>query len=385
MAGIYLHIPFCKQACFYCDFHFSVSQKWRTEILQCIELELKQKAAFFADNETIETIYFGGGTPSLLTPDEIYSLLSTIKNSYQVASNVEITLECNPDDLKSAYLSQLFKIGVNRLSIGIQSFDDAILKWMNRSHTNEQSLACIEAAGQVGFKDLTIDLIYGVPGLTDEKWIQTIDFALQLPINHLSAYGLTLEQNTPYAKLVTQKKYKKPSDESTSRHYEILVESIKNANWEHYEVSNYCKVRNYSKHNTSYWKQKKYLGVGPSSHSFDLNKRYWNVNSNAAYVKKVQANETTWEFEKLTEADKINELLLTGLRTQWGVNIEVLKEDFGYEVLNQHATEIAYWQREGQMILSKNWLKLTEKGWLFADYISSQLFVDADYSSHTSS
>ena len=347
--------------------------------------ELEQKTTFFSKSETVETIYFGGGTPSLLSADEIGSLLNTVRRNYNIGPNPEITLECNPDDLNPIYLAELFEVGVNRLSIGIQSFDDAILKWMNRSHTNNQSLACIEAAGKVGFKDLTIDLIYGVPGLTDEKWTETIDFALKLPINHLSAYGLTLEQNTPYAKLVAQKKYKEPSDESTSNHYEILIDRIKKANWEHYEVSNYCKSGNYSKHNTSYWQQKKYLGVGPSAHSFDLKNRYWNVNSNKSYVDKMQVGETTWEFEMLTNTDKLNEVLLTGLRTQWGVNIEALKINFGYNLLARHADEFTYWKNQGQVIIDGEWLKLTEKGWLFADYISSQLFVDQDYSSQTSS
>jgi oxygen-independent coproporphyrinogen-3 oxidase len=383
LAGIYLHIPFCKQACFYCDFHFSVSQKWRADLLLMMEQELVKRANFFTSNDIVETIYFGGGTPSLLSIEEIASLLNVVKQNYKLAESLEITLESNPDDLYTEYLQQLFDVGVNRLSIGIQSFDDEILKWMNRSHNNAQSLQCIEEAGKIGFKDLTIDLIYGVPGLTKQKWEETVDFSLQLPINHLSAYGLTLEQNTPYAKLVKQKKYVKPSDDAMSEHFEILTQKVAKAGWEHYEVSNYCKQGNYSKHNTAYWQQKKYLGIGPSAHSYDLNYRIWNVSNNAGYVQKMQANEATWEQETLSIADKINERLLTDLRTKWGVNLLQLKNVYGYDIGKEHPQLMSYWQENEYAKLEDNTLFLTEKGWLFADYISSQLFVDEDYSSHT--
>jgi len=350
-----------------------------------IQQELAQRSNFFSREDVIETIYFGGGTPSLLQIQEIESILNCVKQNYTLASGLEITLEGNPDDLTAEYLKHLYKLGINRLSIGIQSFDDEILKWMNRSHNNVQSLQCIEDAGKIGFKDLTIDLIYGVPGLSNRQWEQTVDFALQLPINHLSAYGLTLEQNTPYARLVKQKKYVKPNDDAMSEHFEILTQKIAQVGWEHYEVSNFCKKGNYSRHNTAYWQQKKYLGIGPSAHSYDLDSRFWNVSNNAEYVQKMGGGEPIYELEILTTADKINERLLTDLRTKWGINLLQLKEIFGYDLLKTHPNLISYWQENEYAIVLDNTLKLTEKGWLFADYISSQLFVDEDYSSQTSS
>jgi oxygen-independent coproporphyrinogen-3 oxidase len=348
-------------------------------------LELKQRRLFFDKKDEIETIYFGGGTPSLLSIKEIEQLLERVHANYSVIENPEITLECNPDDLSKAYLKGLKELGVNRLSVGIQSFDDDILKWMNRSHNAKQSLDCIKNAGDLGFRDLTIDLIYGVPGLSNRQWQETVDFSLHLPINHISAYGLTLEEKTPYARLVKQKKYKQPDDESVAEHYEILIQRTEKLGWEHYEVSNFCKLGNYSKHNTAYWQQKKYLGVGPSAHSFDLKNRYWNLSSNKDYIDKLSANEKYFEFEELSVADKVNELLLTGLRTKWGVNVQMLEKEFGYDVLQTHKDLLEKWVLEKDLILEEGLLKLTPKGWLFADYISSQLFVEEGYSSHTSS
>jgi oxygen-independent coproporphyrinogen-3 oxidase len=256
---------------------------------------------------------------------------------------------------------------------------------MNRSHTASQSVQCVNDAAYVGFKDITIDLIYGVPELEDGEWRDAVKQALALPINHLSAYSLTMEENTPYKKLVQQKKYSQPDEDQSSIHYAILIEEINAAEWEHYEVSNFCKDGNVSKHNTGYWQQKKYLGIGPSAHSFDLENRSWNVSSNAQYLQRIAGNKKTFETEELTMQDRLNETLLTGLRAKWGVNLVALKEDYAYDILTLYKEEIGYWRSTKWAELDGDVLRLTDKGLLFADYIASELFEDGDYSSHTSS
>ena len=385
MAGIYIHIPFCKKACFYCDFHFSVSFNSKADIIASISLETKRRREFFEKEEVIETIYFGGGTPSVLTMSEIDEVLGTVYETFNVLPTAEITFECNPDDLSMEYLKMLKLVGINRLSIGIQSFNEDHLVWMNRSHKASQSLQCVNDAASVGFNDITIDLIYGVPQLGNEDWRDTVRQALALPINHLSAYSLTMEENTPYKKLVQQKKYKQPDEDQSSVHYEILIEEINAAKWEHYEVSNFCKEGNVSRHNTGYWQQKKYLGIGPSAHSFDLENRSWNVSSNAQYLERIAGNKKTFETEELTMQDRLNETLLTGLRAKWGVNLVALKEDYAYDILTLFKEEIGYWQSTQWAELDGDVLRLTDKGLLFADYIASELFDDGDYSSQTSS
>lgn len=385
VAGIYIHIPFCKKACFYCDFHFSVSFSNKADIIAAIILEIKRRREFFEKEEIIDTIYFGGGTPSVLTMVEIDEILGTVYETFSVAKEPEITFECNPDDLSLDYLKMLKLVGINRLSIGLQSFNEEHLVWMNRSHTATQSLQCVTDAASVGFKDITIDLIYGVPQLEDDEWRATVIQALALPINHLSAYSLTMEENTPYNKLVQQKKYKQPDEDQSSAHYEILIEEINAAKWEHYEVSNFCKQGNYSKHNTAYWQQKKYLGIGPSAHSFDLENRSWNVISNKEYLDLIAGNKKTFETEELKMHDRLNETLLTGLRAKWGVNLAELKTKYDYDIAKLYAEELGYWQSTNWAVVDGDVLSLTDEGLLFADYIASELFYDEDYSSHTSS
>ncbi len=385
VSGIYIHIPFCKKACFYCDFHFSVSFNNKADIIAAILLEISRRRDFFGSEEVIDTIYFGGGTPSVLTMQEIDEILGSVYETFNVSKNAEITFECNPDDLSLDYLKTLKLVGINRLSIGLQSFNEEHLVWMNRSHTAMQSLQCVHDAASVGFKDITIDLIYGVPQLQDDEWRATVKKALALPINHLSAYSLTLEENTPYKKLVQQKKYKQPDEDQSSSHYEILIDEINAAKWEHYEVSNFCKEGNYSKHNTAYWQQKKYLGIGPSAHSFNLENRSWNVSSNKEYLQLIADNKKTFETEELDKIDRLNETLLTGLRAKWGVNLADIKGFYAYDIEELFAEELAYWQSTHWAKLDGDILRLTDKGLLFADYIASELFCDKDYSSHTSS
>jgi oxygen-independent coproporphyrinogen-3 oxidase len=374
LAGIYIHIPFCKKACFYCDFHFSVSFQQKDEVVASLIKELKERKNFIGQEE-VKTIYFGGGTPSVLSAGNISEILKEVYAQCTVNDNAEITFECNPDDLSKEYLKGLKECGVNRLSIGIQSLNDESLTWMNRSHNVTQALQAIDSAAALGFRDMSIDLIYGIPMLTEDEWRQTLKRALAMPINHLSAYSLTLEENTPYNKLVQQKKYKKPNDDDASRHFEILLEEIKLAGWEHYEVSNFCKAGNYSKHNTAYWQNVKYLGIGPSAHSFDGKSRHWNVRSNKEYIQKIQAGESVSESEELSTKDIVNEALLTGLRTKWGVNLAEVKEQYEYDIAATNQTQIMEWQQKDWLEMKDGVLRLRADGFLFADYIASELFV----------
>ena len=386
MAGIYIHIPFCRKACFYCDFHFSVSLGLQTEIVDAILLEAKRRKTFLGD-EVVETIYFGGGTPSVLTINEWDQILGALHEEFSIAKDAEITVECNPDDLTEEYVKMLKLIGVNRLSVGIQSFNEEHLQWMNRSHTAEQSVNCIQLAADIGFKDITIDLIYGLPQLSTEEWKQTVKSALALPINHLSAYSLTLEENTPYHKLVAQTKYKRPEDDLASDHYDILIKEINAHGWEHYEVSNFCKADNYSRHNTAYWQGKKYLGLGPSAHSYDGVHRYWNISNNKEYLSLISSNNKTYEMEELTAINRLNEYLLTGLRAKWGVDTDVLKKEHDYDIDLRYAEELSYWLSVGWIERKGTNVRLSDKGLLFADFVASELFSteEDDYSSQTSS
>ena len=375
MSGIYIHIPFCKKACFYCDFHFSVSFKIKEKIITAICKELISRKDFFDSKETISSIYFGGGTPSVLSIKEIDEILGVVYSYYNVEKNAEITFECNPDDLTQDYLKELKFVGINRLSIGVQSFNDEYLKWMNRSHDASQSKKSIEYAAEAGFNNITLDLIYGLPQLGNKEWLDNLNEALSLPINHLSAYSLTMEENTPYIKLVNQGKYKKPSDDISSSHYQILVQQTTDLGWEHYEVSSFCKPGNYSKHNSSYWSGSKYLGVGPSAHSYDGNFRYWNVSNNKSYLECISSNKRCFESEELTVSNQVNEYLLTGLRTKWGVDLELLSDKYDYNVMSLFENDVKFWISLNWMEIKDSNLKLTNKGMLFADHISSKLFL----------
>ena len=375
MSGIYIHIPFCKKACFYCDFHFSVSFKIKEKIITAICQELIIRKDFFDPKETISSIYFGGGTPSVLSIKEIDEILGAVYSHYNVEKNAEITFECNPDDLTQDYLKELKFVGINRLSIGVQSFNDEYLKWMNRSHDASQSKKSIEYGAEAGFNNITLDLIYGLPQLSNKEWSANLNEALSLPVNHLSAYSLTMEENTPYIKLVNQGKYKKPSDDISSSHYQILVQQTTDLGWEHYEVSSFCKPGNYSKHNSSYWSGNKYIGVGPSAHSYDGNSRYWNVSDNKSYLECISTKKRYFESEELTVSNRVNEYLLTGLRTKWGVDLELLSNKYDYNVMSLFEKDIKYWISLNWLEMKDSNMKLTNKGMLFADHISSTLFL----------
>jgi len=325
LAGIYIHIPFCKQACFYCDFHFStqISNKERIVNAICDELLLQKS---YLGNETIASIYFGGGTPSLLTEEELLIILGKINNTHTVDANAEITLEANPDDLSAQKLQQLKNAGVNRLSIGIQSFHDPHLKFMNRAHQSREAWQCVLDAQKIGFDNISIDLIYGIPSKNHKIWQSDLKNAFDLPINHISAYCLTIEPQTVFGNRLSHKKMNPINEEFAAEQFEILLNEIEQKGFEQYEISNFCKPDNYSRHNSSYWKQKRFLGIGPSAHSFDGTTRQFNVASNAKYLKSLAESKVPFEMEQLSTAQQANEYLMTTLRTKWGSELGKLEK-----------------------------------------------------------
>ena len=374
MSGIYIHIPFCRKACFYCDFHFSVNQKNRVDMVRCIQEEIGLRQNYLAELTPLNSIYFGGGTPSVLQLSEVEAILDTITRSIAVSLEAEVSFECNPDDLSVDYLKGLKSLGINRLSIGTQSFESDILQWMNRSHTAEQAWRSIHDAADNGFNDITIDLIYGIPQLDTRRWEDTLNKAFQLPINHLSAYSLTLEQNTPYFRLVQQKKYHQPDQDLAGDHYDILVETMAQRGWEHYEVSNFCKEGNYSRHNTAYWQNANYLGIGPGAHSYNGVERSWNISNNKKYIEAISERSLPLEVEQLTPNDKHNEYILTQLRTMWGADLKRMKEEWSSDLVADYRAEIDQWVEQGLMRVSDDRMLLTENGFLYADAISASLF-----------
>jgi oxygen-independent coproporphyrinogen-3 oxidase len=374
MAGIYVHIPFCKQACYYCDFHFSTNQDLRTEIVKAIVQELVIQKSYLG-NEAIETIYFGGGTPSLLTPEELALIFKTIKEHFAVIQHPEITLEANPDDLSAEKLQILFEAGVNRLSIGIQTFHDSLLTFLHRAHDSTMATTCVERAREVGFKNISIDLIYGIPQQTDEMWRQDIALALALNPEHLSCYSLTIEEKTVFGRWQASGKLKPTPDDTAARHFEILMDTLEAAGYEHYEISNFSKPRFHSRHNSSYWKQTVYLGVGPSAHSYNKVSRQYNISNNSLYLKAMQAGTIPFDKEELSNANKINEYILTTLRTHWGTSLQHLRADYGYDMLGQQQHYLNVLVEKGYIKIESDTLLLTRKGKLLADKISSELFV----------
>lgn len=371
---LYLHIPFCKQACHYCDFHFSTSLKQKSALVNalCQEIHLQKD---YLPTKTLETIYFGGGTPSLLTEAELAQIFETIHSQYAVAPNAEITLEANPDDLSAEKL-QMLRRYVNRLSIGIQTFDEATLRWMNRAHSAVEAENCVRLAREAGFDNLSIDLIYGVPNRPTSLWQYDLERALDLDVPHLSAYALTIEPDTAFGRW-QQKGTLKPADDAlAAEQFNELVQALKIANYEHYEIANFAKSKQYAQHNTAYWQRRPYLGVGPSAHSYNGHSRQYNLANNARYIKALEQSELPATVEELTVADQVNEYLLTGLRTQWGCSLTELNTLLGDNFSRQQARDLADMTKAGWLTINDNRLHLTEAGKLFADRVAATLFVE---------
>lgn len=373
MAGIYIHIPFCKKACNYCDFHFSTSTKNQDEMVSAISKELILRKSYLSQ-EAIETIYFGGGTPSVLNTSQLQRILSTITETFEVVANPEVTLEANPDDLSKEKLQELKTAGINRLSIGIQSFFEEDLVWMNRAHNAKESLQCLEFAKEVGFDNITIDLIYGIPQMTDDQWEKNIDIALSLNIPHISAYNLTVEEKTALHHQIEKGTSLALDDAQGERNFLTLQEKLKAANFIHYEISNFGKEGFFSKHNSSYWKGKKYLGVGPSAHSFDGKSRAWNIANNMLYLKGLEQNKVPLTTEILSQKDLVNEHLMIGLRNIWGCSWEYL-ENCQVDI-STLKIQVQALIEDGKLITTENGFKTTIDGLLFADGMASELFLD---------
>ena len=373
MSGIYIHIPFCKQACHYCDFHFSTNLGKKEEMVSALCKELELRKDEFA-NETVETIYFGGGTPSVLSGEEIKKLITTVFVHYSVSENPEITLEANPDDLSTHKIMQLANSPINRLSIGIQSFFEDDLIWMNRAHNAQEAEKCLKEASE-HFGNISVDLIYGIPGMDVARWQQNIAKALSFDIPHISSYALTVEPKTVLAHMIKTGKVENVDDEAAERHFHILVDTLEKEGFINYEISNFGKEGFFSKNNSAYWQGKKYMGIGPSAHSFDGNRRGWNIRNNTKYLKGIQAGDLTMETEYLSRTDRYNEYIMTGLRTMWGVSLSKIKTEFGEKysdyVMRQSQNKITeqLLVRDGDVILA------TKKGKFLVDGIAADLFM----------
>ena len=373
MSGIYIHIPFCKQACHYCDFHFSTNMGKKEAMVLALIKELELRKEEFKD-EVVETIYFGGGTPSVLKSAEIDQIIGAVYSNYTVVADPEITLEANPDDLSKDKIEELEKSSINRLSIGIQSFFEEDLKMMNRAHNAQEAEACI-ALAQVYFDNISIDLIYGIPGMTNERWISNIEKALAFGVPHISSYALTVEPKTALKTFIDKGLVPPVDDALAEAHFHILVQKLSVVGFINYEISNFGKPGYFSRNNTAYWQGKKYLGIGPSAHSYDGIRRGWNINNNAKYLKAIAQNELPMETEVLSKTDRYNEYVMTGLRTIWGVSLERIKIEFGqkfYTYLTQQAQKK---MEDGLLYIENDRLLVSKKGKFLSDGIAADLFL----------
>ncbi len=374
MAGIYIHIPFCKQACNYCDFHFSTSLKNKDAFLSALKTEIKFQKNYLG-TATISTIYFGGGTPSLLFQNELMDIFSALHTCFNIASDAEITLEANPDNLTKEYIASLKNTPINRLSIGVQSFCEEDLKFMNRAHDSNEALNAIKLSQDGGFENITIDLIYGTPSLTHQHWQNNLQIAFALTIKHISAYCLTVEPKTALAHQIKSGKIKNINEQHGSEQFEILVASMQSNDYIQYEISNFCKEGFHSRHNSNYWLKENYLGLGPSAHSFNGTTRQWNVSNNATYIKFIQNGTLNFESEELSTDQQYNEYILTSLRTIMGTDLNFIDSRFETSYLSHCLKESEKYIRSGHLVNGGNKLFLTDKGKLFADKISSDLFM----------
>jgi len=371
MAGIYIHIPFCRKACHYCNFHFSTSLGMMDRMVDAIEKEIILTAS---EEEIIQTIYFGGGTPSIVAPNLIKGLIENIYKNYDVSLDAEITLEANPDDITLENAAAWKEMGITRFSIGIQSFFEEDLVWMNRAHNAHQSRKCIEIIREVGFDNFSIDLIYGTPGQSMERWIENLDIAFAYQVPHLSCYALTVEEGTALQHMIeTRKKQQIDADEQSLR-FEQLVQKTKEAGYRHYEISNFAIPGKESKHNKSYWEGAIYQGFGPAAHSFDGKRRRWNVSNNMEYILSIENNKLPFEIELLSEVDQLNEYIMTSLRCDTGINKEFLVKHWGEERMQHIRKEILKSIAEGRILENESHIKLSDSGKFFADGIASSLF-----------
>jgi oxygen-independent coproporphyrinogen-3 oxidase len=377
MAGIYIHIPFCKTKCHYCDFYKSTDFASRPDFLSALKLEIGARKDEL-QGEIIESIYFGGGTPSVLKVEEIKQLLDQLFRTFTVSDSAEITMECNPDDLSADFLKALKATVVNRLSIGTQSFNQEDLKSMNRRHNGKQAVLAVQLARETGFSNISIDLIYGLPNQTLEAWLENVQQAVQLGIQHISAYHLTYHEGTVFFDYLKTGKIKELPDELSFNQFKILKQELEQAGFEHYEISNFSLPGLYSRHNWAYWERKSYLGFGPSAHSFDLKTRRWNVSSLRKYLQAFENNSPYWETELLSEQDQYNDYVITSLRTQWGILDAYLKNTFNRQFYKHFQVEIEPFIRSGYVRSGEGAFRLTTEGLFISDKIMEQLLYVED-------
>lgn len=377
MAGIYIHVPFCKQACYYCNFHFSTSLKGKNAFLAALLKEIALQKDYLAGEE-VSTIYFGGGTPSLLTAGELNSILDQLHQHFSIQPAAEITLEANPDDISNETIAHWKQTGINRLSIGVQSFFEEDLQWMHRAHTATQATACIQRVQDAGFNNLTIDLIYGTPTLPDENWHYNVQHAISLGIPHLSCYALTVEPQTALDTLIRKHKMQPVDPDAQARQFLLLMDWMQQAGYEHYEISNFARPGMRSKHNSAYWQRKKYLGLGPSAHSFNGTERQWNIANNALYAQALEKDTIPFEKELLTPVQRVNEYIMTALRTSEGIDLSFTAAHFNTAITQQLERGSLRFISQGTLTNENGHLILTREGKLLADGIASDLFMEED-------
>jgi putative oxygen-independent coproporphyrinogen III oxidase len=374
MAGIYIHIPFCKQACYYCDFHFSTNQAKRVELIKCVASELEYQKNYLS-GEPIETIYLGGGTPSLLSRHELDEIFDSIHKHYTVIPSPEITIEANPDDISNEKVQSFKEVGVNRVSLGIQSFDDEVLKFLNRVHNSSDALTCALRLRESGINNLSIDLIHSIPNQDDRQLMVNLDKLIELAPQHISVYSLTIEPQTVFGKWASRGQLKAMDETQSANQFELVMDTLMNKGYQHYEISNFCLPGFASRHNSSYWQQKKYLGVGPSAHSFDGETRQFNVSNNHLYMNSILEGKLPIEKESLTRENKINEYIFTSLRTSNGCNLVYLINAYEYDLRKINSAYLQTLYTNNYVLLRDDSLILTRQGKLLADKIASDLFA----------
>ena len=374
MAGIYVHIPYCKQACHYCDFHFSTNLNTKSDLIDAILKEIQLRHTYLGD-DLIETIYFGGGTPSLLNKSEIESILLTIKDNFRITNELEVTLEANPDDLIEDKLKELKQIGINRLSIGIQSFDNNMLSFFNRAHDAEMAEKSVLLAQQKGFDNISIDLIFGAPNQSNEQLLQDLSKAISLKTQHISIYGLTIEEETVFGKWEKQHRLTALDEDIAAKHLVTIMEKLTEADFTQYEISNFCQPGYHSKHNSSYWRNKKYLGIGPAAHSFNGTERSFNISHNIKYISQIKEGVLPQTIEKLSSTDMVNDIILTQLRLAEGLNLNELENRWQIRLLQEKQTHIDQFEEMKMIEIEENFLRLTTKGKLLADFITEKLII----------
>ena len=374
MAGIYIHIPFCNSKCNYCNFYSVASSKHLDAYVPALlkEIALQQP---YLEKEPIETIYIGGGTPSLLGYTQLASILEKLNKTFEIKPDAEITIEANPNDLNASKIKEFKNLFINRLSIGIQSFFKEDLKYLHRLHSPSQAETAVKRSQDAGFENISIDLIYGIPTLSDENWKKNLHYSFSLNVPHISAYSLTVEPNTALNKLITKGKLTPVNEEQSIKHFKVLMQQTRENDFLHYEVSNFCKKDYFSKHNSNYWKGIKYLGLGPSAHSYNKVERQWNISDTQKYIEHLDSNKLLYEKEVLSETDKLNEYIMTSLRTMWGCDLNYIETHFGISEKTRLEKKSVQFIDDKKMINEKNHLILSDEGFLFADGLAAELFV----------